>query len=538
MTSILVADDLPVIRTGIVRILQDSPLGLDPILQAADGQEALTMTRQHHPDIILMDIKMPNMTGLQAIALIKAEQPNAKVVILTAYNELSYLQKALKLQVRDYLLKPIRPSRLLDLIQEIQKEIDIEMREQRTIGIVKDSLQKTLPVIEANLVENLSRGSTSEGNILEESLSFLGKRLNRPAVMVGKIDNYSEFIQGKSAYELQQIYNSLVELVRKELPEPQWALVGYSNSGRVVIILSCNQQLATDDQIRSLGKRLVEVIAQEMPFTVTIGIGKTYPELESIPLSYAEANLARRIQNSISGGNLVVHVDDVQELTVDRSDNNFYRIQQELELVGCVKNNQQQQAAQLVNEIVDYLQQRYAGSIETFKASCAELITLISWAVIAAGADEQKALHVLHNQVQRLEPFRTTPEMRSWTLNSLAELLAVIQSRLREKGAIQQAVEYIHTNFYRSEISLQEVAKLVNLSQSHLGFQFKTEMGVSYMNYLTKLRIEEAKRLLRTTDLSVAVIAEQVGYPNVTNFYRHFQHHVGMTPAAFRQPNT
>ncbi len=535
MTTVLVVDDLPIIRSGITRILEDCNLELQPIIQAADGLEALNMSRLYRPDIILMDIKMANLTGLQATALIKAELPYSKIVILTGYNEPSYLQKALKLQVRDYLLKPVRPSQLVNLIQEIQQEIEQERREQRTIGIVKDSLQKTLPMFEANLVENLCRGNIQEGDPMDESLSFLGKNLNRPAIMVCKIDHYDTFIQGRSSFDLQQIYTSLVDLIRKELPEPQRTLVSYINPGRVVIILSCDQQLATHESIRELGQRLVDVIAQTQAFTVTIGIGKTYPELKSVPLSYAEANLARRIQNSIAGGNQRVHVDDVQGLTVDSSDHNFYRIQREQELVNCVKNNQQQQAARLVNEIVDYLQQRYAGSMDTFKASCAELITLISWAVIVAGAGEQKTLQVLHNQVQMVESFKTTPELRNWAMNSLVELLAIIQSRIREKGVIQKAVDFIQANYHRSEISLQEVAEAVNFSQSHLGYQFKMEMGVSYMRYLTNLRIEESKRLLRSTDLSVVVIAEQVGYPNVSNFYRHFQQHVEMTPAAFRQ---
>lgn len=537
MTSVLIVDDLPVIRTGLTHILQNSALDLDPILQASSGQEAVDLARQHRPDIVLMDIKMANMTGLQATAMIKAEHPGARVVILTAHNELSYMQKALKLQVRDYLLKPVRPSKLLDLIQEIQGEIARERREQRTIGIVKESLQKTLPVLEASLVENLTRGNTPERDSLEESLAFLGKRLNRPAVMVGKIDAYDQFAQGKSFLDLQQDAAALVELVRRELPEPQRALVGYGNPGRVIVILSCDQSLVTVEHLRELADRLRKVIAENMPFTVTIGIGKMYPELDAVPFSYAEANLARRIQNSIAGGNLVVYVDDVQALNVERGDNSFYRIQREQDLVNCVRNNQQQQASKLVNEILDYLQQRYSGAMDIFKANCAELVTLVSWAVISAGSNEHMVLQVLHNQVHGLENCKTAPEIRAWTLNSLMEAIAVVQSHSREKDIIQQAVDYIQANFRRSEISLQQVADAVNLSPSYLGFQFKTVMGVSYMRYLTNLRIEESKRLLRSTDLSVAAIADRVGYPNVTNYYRHFQRYVGMTPAAFRQSN-
>ena len=87
----------------------------------------------------------------------------------------------------------------------------------------------------------------------------------------------------------------------------------------------------------------------------------------------------------------------------------------------------------------------------------------------------------------------------------------------------------------RPDISLQEVAEAVNLSSSHFSSQFKTAVGVSYVKYLTSMRLKEAQKLLRTTDYNITTVAEMVGYPNATNFYRHFQRHIGMTPAAYRE---
>ena len=118
------------------------------------------------------------------------------------------------------MLKPIRPAKLIGLLEEIRKEIHEERRDLRTIEMVKDSLQKTLPVIEANLVETLIRGTNAEGVTTEESLAFLGKRLSRPAVLVGKLDDYDNIAQEKSAAQLQKIYLSLVDIVRQALPAP------------------------------------------------------------------------------------------------------------------------------------------------------------------------------------------------------------------------------------------------------------------------------------------------------------------------------
>ncbi|MCB8988922.1 MAG: response regulator, partial [Ardenticatenaceae bacterium] len=301
MSGILVVDDMPVIRSALIHILTNENSGVTAVWEAANGEEAIELARAHRPDVILMDIKMPGLTGLQATAVIRREQPDAKIVMLTAYNEFSYVQKALKLGARDYLLKPVRPNKLLELLADIHQEIEQEKRDLRTVEIVKDSLQKTMPVIEANLVENLIRGTQPEGTSAEESLAYLGKRLVWPVVLVTKIDGFDTLSQNQPTAVLQQLVTSLTKIVRQELPDPQRALVGYSYPGRIVAIVSTEMHLATAAQMRSLGEKICTAVAATLPFTVTIGLGKRYMALDSIPLSYAEANLARRYHSHLSG---------------------------------------------------------------------------------------------------------------------------------------------------------------------------------------------------------------------------------------------
>ncbi len=533
MSKILIVDDMPVIRSALVHILAEQDSGISIVWEAANGEEAVQLARDHKPDIILMDIKMPGLTGLQATAVIRREQPDVKIVMLTAYNEFAYVQKALKLGARDYLLKPVRPTKLLELLAEIQQEIEQERRDLRTVEIVKDSLQKSLPVIEANLVENLIRGTQPEGNSAEESLAYLGKRLVWPAVLVTKIDNFDTISQSQSPAALQQLITSLIKIIRQELHDPQRALVGHSNPGRVVAIISTEMHLATTQQLRGFGEKICTAVSTTMPFTVTIGLGKRYMALESIPLSYAEANLARRYHSHLPG-NAVVGIDDLQDLPAE-GESGAYIVQKERELVQMVQANQQQNAQKLINHIVDYLSQRYSTTPEAMKNHCAELVTLTAWGVVGAGVNDPKVLNVLQRQVRALDSWNTLSEIRAWTLNSLAEMMTFMQEKPHRPDAVQQALAYIHENYQRADISLHEVAEVVNLSPSHLSSQFKTAVGMSYVKYLTSVRLNEAQKQLRTTDQSVATIAEAVGYPNVTNFYRHFQRQIGVTPATYRE---
>ena len=189
----------------------------------------------------------------------------------------------------------------------------------------------------------------------------------------------------------------------------------------------------------------------------------------------------------------------------------------------------------MTNEIVDYLSQRYHTRPEAMKTHCAELVTLVAWGVIGTGVHEPIVLDLLHQQVRSLTSWRTVPEIRAWTLNSLAEMMTLVQGVFQRQDAMQAAVNYIRKNYQRSDLSLKEVAGAVSLSQSYFSSQFKVKTEMSYVKYLTAVRVEEAMKLLLTSDHSVATISEMVGYPNVTNFYRHFRRQTGQTPAAYRE---
>ena len=120
MAGTLIADDTPLIRSALRNILTRSAMDVEPIFEACDGEDAVRQARRCHPDIVLLDIKMPGMDGLEAASIIRDEFPRTKVVMLTAYDEFSYVYKALKLGVEDYLLKPVRPEKLVEVLEGLQ----------------------------------------------------------------------------------------------------------------------------------------------------------------------------------------------------------------------------------------------------------------------------------------------------------------------------------------------------------------------------------------------------------------------------------
>ena len=144
MAGLLLADDLPIIRSTIARIVAREKTELYPIVEASNGEEAVELARRILPDIVLMDIKMPGMDGLQATAIIREELPATKIIILTAHDEFSYVQKALKLGAVDFLLKPVRPVKLIEVLNEVYGQLIAERRDLLEVAETEDLPAKDL----------------------------------------------------------------------------------------------------------------------------------------------------------------------------------------------------------------------------------------------------------------------------------------------------------------------------------------------------------------------------------------------------------
>lgn len=524
MAGLLLADNSPIIRSTIARIVAREKTELYPIVEASNGEEAVELARRILPDIVLMDIKMPGMDGLQATATIREELPATKIIILTAHDEFSYVQQALKLGAVDFLLKPVRPAKLIEVLNEVYGQLMAERRDLLEAAETRTYLQKTLPLLESSLVDQLVHGRSPGRDAVAASLKQLGKIISWPAVLVAMIENDDAMSPD----------NPLAELSPGVMGKTETFLVGACPPGQVIIIVSTDYHLAAATQLKQLGLIIQQVLQAKLDRPVIVGIGHRYADIEAIPISYAEASLACR-HTTFKAQQRVVHIEDIDEIN-DRK-KLAYPVQLERDILKRVRLGDLDLSSGLLNQMLDYLTYQFRQKPEIVRSRLTELIALISRTIISLGAGEQDVLTLSHQQVASLYTLDTIADMRAWTLHSFAELMAVIPAGHGTAGSdvVQQAIDYIHLHHNRPDISLNEVADAVNLSSSHLVHLLKEQVGLSYKSYLISLRMDAAKHLLRTTDLPVAAVAETVGYENVSNFYRLFHRETGCTPAAYRR---
>ncbi|MCB9104781.1 MAG: response regulator [Anaerolineales bacterium] len=533
MPSLLVVDDTELIRNTINNIVSKEDIAISAVYEAENGEQAVSIARRHHPDIIFMDIKMPGMNGLQATAVIRKEFPDTKIVMLTAYDEFSFVQEALQLGAVDYLLKPVRPSKLVEVIGTMKTKLEEDAERQRVLVEVRQRLSEVLPIVEANLVDDLIYAQSLGEEMIHQNLQQLNKELTISVVMMVSINNFDKIVKRLQPQQILDKYNELTQIIRRTIHNPAKALFGSWQLGQLAVILSTDFQWETIDAQKGLGEQIRQEIDRQLNIPVTISFGRRYPSWADIAISFAEARSAR--QYSKRDGSGVVHVADMTGLTAPHG--YAYPLALEKELLESIRLKQEDISLELMNALVDHLLYNYKDTPQILYSYFAELLSLISRNIIDMGALAPAVLDQSHRQMTILFSGPSPAQLRLWALNSVTELLSVTAFKTEKpsRDAVQLAIEYIHKNYHNPELTLGEVANTVGLSQSHLAFLLKERTGMSYSKYLSNLRIRHAKKLLRTTSMTISTIAEVVGYPNATHFYRIFQRQTEMTPKTYRE---
>jgi two-component system, response regulator YesN len=538
MPGILIADDTPLIRSALSKIIAESNLGIEPVLEASDGDEAIEKATQHKPDIILMDIRMPGTCGLSASEEILKQLPNTKIIILTAYNEFAYAQKAVHLGVHEYLLKPVRPARLLSVLTDLAADLESAKKKAGRHSNEPERQEKenwiSRHFVETTLVQHLTRGSTPEEYSVHACLSYLEKRISWPAVLVFGIE---QEIQSDSG-EPMRICAELARTVENAFPNSSTILTGCHTPDTVVAVISTGHTLATNEQITEFAESVAEKVSETLETPVTVGVGRRLSHLHQIPVSYTEAYSAAKATSPSPSGNGSEKKTDVRlgsSAGTTAEDESTRYLAVEKRLIEAVRLHDRRAAEKSLNEILNHLERRYGDSLHTTMNHCAEIMAVVAHDIGSSHGCELEILKTLDRRVTELAVTDTVNGVRNWALSYLTELLSIQTSRNEEKDPVQAALEYLHNHYARPDISLTDLASAVNLSASHLASLIRTKTGMSYVRNLTAIRIDHAKRLLRRTNYSVADIAYMVGYRNVTNFYRLFQREVSVTPGAFRE---
>jgi two-component system response regulator YesN len=511
--SILVADDEHLVRKGIRHLLADQP-DYRIVADAANGQEALQKARELKPNIVILDVKMPVMDGLETLKELNQLSPGSKTIILSGHNDFTFAQQALKFGANDYLLKPTNLQELMAALERAKTHILEDKDTQNT-------LSNGMSAITEQFYVSLLRNELPATEISEKLRSLKVEEKSASVLLISFDDRY-RLKSEKSEQEYRRLCLDMKQRIKalldKELQRPIPVL--HLDYLECVVVYFSSQK----PEARSLAKMILAKVKGEYPFTVAVGSKRSLPLINE---SYRDAR--EKIKNRLLiGGKRVI-----SETAGTTTEQTPYPEEIEKLITKAIRFGDCEQVQAAVKSMFETV----AGHL-----SSPEAWTHLSYHLLELAYSVLTDLEVFSNE--RISLFEKSGEIpnltsaediRYFVTRNLTDIAALIRSMNTGPSiAIRKAISYINDN-YADRIALQDVAQYTCLSPNYLSQLFKQETGRSFLEYLTHCRVEAAKKLLVQSNLTISEIAFKLGYDMPSYFSEVFKKSEDLTPSQYRK---
>ncbi|UKS26741.1 response regulator [Paenibacillus sp. HWE-109] len=545
MYKLLLVDDEEDVREGVVREINWEAIGLEVIEKAENGREALEMVERLQPDVVVTDIQMPFMNGLQLAEAIRERFPTIKLIILTGHDEFEYAQRAIKLHIDEYVLKPFSAQELVNALLKVKGQIQEEVAHREDVQLLKEHYRKSMPVLKENFLATLMNRKLPRDEVYEKAANygidlsgqgFIAAVLSIDGVLIQEddLENRSELAKSVSLkYSEDQAlkYFALLNITEEIAEKRGLGLVFMHNDEVVVLALRESRDRAT--ALQETMKVLEEVrqsVEKYLKFTLTVGIGTVMNEVTNISYSYEDAVLALDYR-LILGNNRMICIDDVEKRTVDKI--RFDDVKEHA-LTRCIKVG----TAAEIRETMDELFQGIEGgvSVKDYQIYLLEILTCILKAAKDSNLNVDEVFGDNFVPFTEINKFTSLEEAKMWLVDLCAKMMTHIATdrQYTYKNLVEMAKDYTKSNYHEGDITINKVCGHLHISAGYFSSIFKKETKMTFVNYLNHIRMEAAKELLRTTDMKALEIAEKVGYADANYFSFSFRKNVGVSPKEYR----
>ncbi|MGI2328964.1 response regulator [Planococcus sp. YIM B11945] len=506
MMKLLIVDDEQLERDGLQAILQKAYPEL-VIKQSKNGKLAVEMASEFKPDLIMMDIKMPGMSGLEAVERISAEHPEIKFVMITAFDTFDYARQAIKLGVKDYLLKPSKASEIVATVGKVLNQNEEERKFLEASQAQQNSLQKALTLVETDVVTQLLFDHVHEVHLdmLVEMLDI--RSTNEKFVMSVLLP------EGSGSY-----YSAIKEKVRKT--KSGW--VGALYGRQLPIIVFREPEKSFRSQAISLAKDILSVSKLEQGTEWFIGVGNVCGSLEEIRQSYQESLIATMDSSLPVKYRFYADVPDIGE-----GQGGKLIKQGEKLLFDQIRLGQWEQVRTYAMDIIQSYENEGADLLQ-IQQRVLELLWIARRVMSEIGIEAETPFYTFQAQDSR--------QLRAETghlLDQMKQSYLLHYGQL-EADAMHQIKQYISDHSHQ-DISLEALGQKVGLSPIYISKMFKEKLGVNYIDFLTECRIEKAKKLLADPSKSIKEITFEVGYHEPNYFSKVFKKNASVSPKEYRK---
>ncbi|MBU3127748.1 response regulator [Clostridium tagluense] len=535
MYKLILVDDEEEVRKGIIQKIKWQEYGFELVGEAENGREALEMAEKFTPDVVVTDIKMPFMDGLQLSEELRKRFPTIKIIILTGFDKFEYAQKAVNLNIALYALKPVCSKEFIEVLLRVKSQIDEEMLKKKDMEALKEHYARSLPILKEKFLTYLITSKASKEEIEEKCKNYnINLNGNRFAVAAINIDNKVEYKDKKNDNSNEIDLNKFATLnIVEEILSKNNRGIAFIHNELIVLI---SPHLEEDrgfifNTVQSTLEEIRQNIEKYLKFTITIGLGTIISDVSHISDSYKNAILALDYR-FIMGNNRIIWIEDIEPSSskkkvfdeiMEHDLRSSIKVGTEIEIIKTIEG--------LFYELIDA-----KATFKHFQIYLLEILTTIIKTAESLDVDLTYIFGENYNLFVELYEFNDLNQVKNWFQYISIKIRNYITKDRQDNCTllVEKAKAYINKYYSDSSITINSLCNYLYISPTYFSFIFKKETKMTFINYLTQIRMDASKELIKTSKLKSFEIAYKVGYSEANYFSYCFKKHFGISPSEYR----
>jgi len=524
----MLVDDEPEIREGMKEIIDWEACGFRLVAEADNGLDALQLAEQTRPDLVVTDVRMHFMDGLEMVERMRAFLPMAQFVVVSGYDEFEYARKSIQIKIADYVLKPIAAAEFARVLERAKRALDEEHAKLSSVQAMNRIFSDSLPILRQQLLYSLMSGGMDEVSVRAAAARYdLPLDADRYAVALIRVSAYSDNALAGD----EELVRLAVDRIVREVLEERVACHVFRFNGQLAVLTMLRKDQSMSELLLMLDTAAT-VVRDYLGASATIGVGEPCQHLWCIPESAAQATAALNHWALVDDSS-VIYIRDLQA----KSEARLAMDPQALNMLSnAIRSRQKADIARCVRALIDRL---HGEKIPFSEYQIYMLEALMT--VIQTARDMQVELNMSRGGSGSLvQDFLEARDLESAgeMLSSLSLSVADAIGTGRRESVLRiarQAQDFIAERAGDTNLTIERVCEELKVSPAYFRALFRRETGQTFHQYLTALRMSRAMVLLRTTSLKTAEVAQFSGLGDASYFSYAFKKHFGVSPSQVRK---
>lgn len=526
MFQIVIVDDEEIIVEGLQFLVEKLVPDCQVAGVAYDGEEGYEKVLELKPDIVLTDIRMNDMDGIEMIRRLVAKHVKSRFIILSGYSEFEDAKKAIQLGVEDYIVKPIEEELLCKTLKKVCLSIQDDYSNKKKVNDLERKVESFSQDMKEYLLRDILEYDGKSSKEMLERIQATGFPVDYKHYICAVYHYYNK--QNENVYEI--FCDRLWQACFKGIQDAYvWELLRY-NDAQIVLIVASSTKIDEREMKRVFGA--VRRACVEGEISISVGIGLIHHTIKGVKKSFEEARCAVNYR-VIKGANAVIAYDELREI-----ESQPYRVSETdvKKLENCMDDMDNEGCSAVIEEIFQKLNKEDGLSPEDLQ--------VISVNLILAGIRKMPFMQMQINEflgedilsVEKIARFESMEQLKNMIINILGGMNEIMmkQNIPEKRDVIEEVKKYVRKNFDR-EIPLAEISEKFFINPSYFSHLFKKRTGQTYRAYLAEIRMNRAKKLLEETNLKIYEVSELVGYQDVNHFNRVFERAFSVKPGELKK---